>query len=349
MVIYSINYKVKGEQKMNLFKVKIIYLCLAIVLILGVSPTVLANESFKVTPWQAYPEKTVELAGFIEEKVDGEGYKTYVIEPNSDVKFNFNTGWLFVHSLGSSEDIREVVCDTVTFEKATRMDNSMWYDSESELIENEYIKKGATFKFKTPGKYELYFSLGYATRDERMQIQSNDELLSWQYSPTVIVEVQGDGGVDHTNIFVPNEDKELEFSNNKSEIKFTNWRGLDNGHEVRFNFENNSDFIDTSNYALVLFSEDSSLREIHFLDEVTLYPGKKVMSGFHTQFDAEYVLSNKAKLIIIKFDNNEDKERLAASIPPNNERNKAYGVDYVIDPYENGNKWFKDNFNIDMK
>ena len=126
-------------------RLKILQLVLAIALIFQAMPSVFA-ESVKITPWRAYPDKTIEFEGFIEEKSDEDGRRIFVIEPNTPVTFNFTAGWIHVYSLGYDTDVREVFCDTISFEKATRTDNIFWYSNDSELTEMEYIKKGAAFK-----------------------------------------------------------------------------------------------------------------------------------------------------------------------------------------------------------
>jgi len=164
---------------MNHLKRKITLL-LAVVMTFFLSLTAFAQTNHVINPWSAYLDKTLELSGFIQTETDSEGYNTFVIEPNSFVTFNFPMGWLRVEDSNHS-DVRELVCNTISLEKATRTDNEFWYNNESKLKDIEYIKSGAKLQFITPGTYVLYFSMGYSTRDERIAIQKDESNLAWQY------------------------------------------------------------------------------------------------------------------------------------------------------------------------
>lgn len=140
---------------------------------------------------------------------------------------------------------------------------------------------------------------------------------------------------------------------NQSTIRLNRWEQFDSSHGVYYTIKNNTNMIDTNNFALVLFMNDGGkygfISEIHFFEEIVLAPSEEYNDLFYSQFYAPSVLNNKIKAVIVKFENVDKLEKMKKSAPPNNLVNNAYDIKTSIDDGEKGKQWFKDNFNIDIK
>lgn len=168
---------------------KVFATVLALTMVLVMGTTALAADKVVKLWSDVVPNGTVTITGLkdttSDNTIDGD---VYVIDTNSTITYNRPLGNLEVfdaHDL-SGTILTDVYTSNIS--KATRQDNEFWYDEESEIISIEYIKTGASLKFNKEGLYGIYTHLGYATREERISIQS-DETYSWQYSPTLYVKV----------------------------------------------------------------------------------------------------------------------------------------------------------------
>ena len=141
---------------------------------------------------------------------------------------------------------------------------------------------------------------------------------------------------------------------NQAKLSLTDWSKNDTGHIVYYRIKNelsakaNEHIIDTSRYALILYSPDlfsSNLSaEVHFLKSQSLSEGESIGDSFQTQFAGDYVINQSIKAVLVKFDSDKEQKDFKAGIPM-----KQAGYDYLIDENTNGQKWLKDSFNITLK
>lgn len=148
-------------------------------------------------------------------------------------------------------------------------------------------------------------------------------------------------------------DKLSEATLNQSKISFDGWRWFDTSHGIHYELKNDTNVTDITNMALIFYSnkggEHGFVSEIHFFEEIILEPGEVHRDLFHTQFFAEYVLDEMAKVIVVKFETVEELKQLKETVPPNNLVNQAYDIETSINQGDAGKQWFKNNFNIDIK
>ncbi|MBE7022729.1 MAG: hypothetical protein E7414_05905 [Ruminococcaceae bacterium] len=143
--------------------------------------------------WSEIPNGSVTLSGVYDITYDDWGDAIYVIDRDSTITFNSylsdyfrlyeSNNYMEEFTLQDNPFCTPIVCETTSY-----MDNLQWYDEESEMELSEQYMPGLTLQFNKIGKYGVYFTPGYASREERIGIQFNDNSnLGWQYSPTITV------------------------------------------------------------------------------------------------------------------------------------------------------------------
>lgn len=153
---------------------------------------------------------------------------------------------------------------------------------------------------------------------------------------------------------VEGQAEENKYVSNQATLSLINWFQNDTGHIVQYRLTNelsakpNEQIIDTSRYALILYSPDLSnskmSAEVHFLRSESLSEGESIGDSFQTQFAGDYVIDQSIKAVLVKFDSEQEQKDFKAGIPM-----KKAGYDYLIDENGNGQKWLKDNFNITLR
>jgi len=333
--------KIEAEEIKMKFKLKKIpfFLAFALVLsILSTTVTAFASESKEAILWSDLPNRKIVFDKCINVvQMDNGSYK-YTIEKNSSAKFLYNAYSINVYDADEGmTNIIDEVTEKVSFDIITYMDDPIM---SGYMNETSVIKAGAVLKFTKPGHYFIWTSYGYASRDERLKIRESNETYSWQITPSIYVDVVGDAG----EIAEPVKNK-TETRNNAT-VKFTDWSELDNGHSIECVLSNNTDNLDTSDYALIFYSNENTRAEVHFLGAHQLKPKSSEIIYIHTQYSGGFALSENLKTIIVKFADEKQKQEFMSSIPYNYEINKNFGVDYGVDDGEAGDTWLKETFNI---
>lgn len=255
---------------------------------------------------------------------------------------------------------------TAQYAKIDRSGNllSDWSDARTILTANDWGKSSTDYKNATISK-ELMLSAptqsieikrinALQTEYKNISITSNSDRIEFEEGTDAVVLNTTDG------LIIADLDQFK--TKNQSQLKIVDWRSLDNAHCIEVSLRNNTSKTDTSNYAVVFFSDHSSAQdyhkceqtssyncnigEVHFLDSVTLSPGASKYIEFSTQYDGDFVLNNKLKVIILKFDSEAEKLSFKESVPfytghPDKETN------YELKRFE-GEKWFKDTFNLSV-
>lgn len=205
----------------------------------------------------------------------------------------------------------------------------------------------------TKGKQHLhYHDFEFDERNFYIDLQDGKVVISGDKGFSISMGNEVDFDI-HKPILNGNIEEPMnEYTINQATLKFTNWSPLDNGHVIHYTIKNdqkpkaNSNIIDTSRYAVVLYGPGKE-GEVHILESKDLLYGETVSGTFHTQFGANSVLDNKITTIIVKFDDALDKQKFENGIPMN--KGNDYWIDYLIDDGIKGQEWFQDNFNINIK
>lgn len=143
--------------------------------------------------WTEIPSGSVTIDG-VYDITYFEGDPIYVIDKDSTVTFcSYLSDYINVYADGNGNStslLDSKVCTPIVYETITYDDNEFWYDEESAMIPTTQVKPGMTVKFNKVGEHWIHFGPGYASRDERLAIQLDDNsLLGWQYWPTMIFKV----------------------------------------------------------------------------------------------------------------------------------------------------------------
>lgn len=143
--------------------------------------------------WEEIPNGSATISGVYDITYDG-GAPVYVIDRNSTITYNSyldiwaNVGSDTVDVAGNNLLLQSPICTPLVYETISYEDNTSWYDLDSDMMTVEQIAPGMTVQFNTVGRHYIQVSPGYASRDERIAIQHNENsTLTWQWSPTIAV------------------------------------------------------------------------------------------------------------------------------------------------------------------
>lgn len=174
----------KGEEEINV-----------VLRVDGTAPINVSNgkRTESVFIWTEIPSGSVTIEGLYDITYF-EGEPIYVVDKDSEIYFcSYLSDTISVYADGdgnSTSLLDSKVCTPTVYETITYDDNEFWYDEESAMIPTTQVKPGMTVKFNKVGEHWIHFGPGYASRDERLAIQFNDDsLLGWQYWPTMIFKV----------------------------------------------------------------------------------------------------------------------------------------------------------------
>ncbi|WP_312093085.1 hypothetical protein [Aminipila sp.] len=308
-------------------KKRILPVFLVIMVIMSTSVIAYAAQNQELVLWSDLPNGKIIFDKCIESIPLENGNVKYRIENNSTVKFMYNANSICVYDYEEGyTDIVNKVTEKLNFNTFTFMDD--WLTRDGNMIERTMISEGAKLKFITPGEYFIRTSYGYKNRAEGLKLEENSTSYSWQETPSIYVEVVGE-----------------ETTKNMSTASFTDWREIDNGHLIECKLENKTNRTDVSDYALIFYT-DNMPTEVHFLDKTELNSSKSKIFDIHTQIAGDYVLSGAAKTVIVKFENDAEKNDFRKSIPYDKTTDSDSTIDYVIDKGTLGVKWLKDTFGI---
>lgn len=301
---------------------------LVIIVIMTTSVIAYAVQKKEVVLWNDLPNGKIVFEKCIESVPLEDGNIKYRIENNSTAEFMYNANSICIYNYKEGyTDIVDKVTEKINFKTFTFMDD--WMTRDGNMIGRTMINEGATLKFNTPGEYSIWTSYGYKNRAEGLKLEETSTSYSWQETPHIYIEVVG-----------------VETTKNMSTVGFTDWRELDNGHLIECKLENKTNKTDVSDYALIFYADDNLSTEVHFLDKTALNPSKSKTFDIHTQIAGDYVLSGAAKTVIVKFENDAEKNDFKKSIPYDKTTDGDSNVDYVIDKGTLGVKWLKDTFGI---
>ncbi len=146
--------------------------------------------------WSEIPNGSATINGVYDITYDEWGEEVYVIDKNSTITYNsYLSDYINVYSEAKAMAEQELflesdVCTPVMYDTISYLDNSIIYDNDSEQVPTTQVKPGMTVKFNYLGYNVIQVSPGYASRDERISIQDNeDTLYGWQWSPAISVMV----------------------------------------------------------------------------------------------------------------------------------------------------------------
>ena len=142
--------------------------------------------------------------------------------------------------------------------------------------------------------------------------------------------------------------QEKEHTSNQSTLRFTGFYQLDIGNSINYEIKNNTDYIDTSRYAVIAYADGMHI-EVHILDEVQLNPNETYTGSFVSGYNTPTFLDDATSIIIVKFDDTSDKAGFEKSVPFDYERAKTLHIPGYVELSDKSQKWLKDNFNIDWK
>lgn len=150
------------------------------------------TTSQSITFWDEIPNGSVTINGVYDITYDEYGDEIYVIDRNSTIVFNsYLSDYIHTYEEGAEEStpmLEGTICTPVVYNTVSYMDNIMWYDENGEMEMKTQVAPGMTVKFNKVGHHWIYFTPGYASRDERVSIQFNENSnLGWQWSPTISV------------------------------------------------------------------------------------------------------------------------------------------------------------------
>ena len=181
---------------------------------------------------------------------------TYVIDKNATITFNTHlsddAAIIENDNYGDSVPMLESNLCTVSGYNTIKYSDNEWYDDGGEMSEITQILPGMAVKFTKPGDFKIYFKLGFASREERMNIQNNN--YGWEFAPTVAFKViDAAPTAKYTASKVIVNGKEIEFEayniNDNNYFKLRDVAAAINGTEKQF-----AVFWDESKNAISLIS-----------------------------------------------------------------------------------------------
>ncbi len=158
----------------------------------GSAPVNIANgkRTENILFWSEIPNGSITINGVYDISYD-EGEAVYVIDKDSTVTFNsYLSDYIHVYADGDEDSkplLENSVCVPLVYNTISYTDNIWWYDEEGGETEvKTQVAPGMTVKFNKTGNHWIHFGPGYASKEERIAIQYDENTLyGWQYSPTV--------------------------------------------------------------------------------------------------------------------------------------------------------------------
>ncbi len=142
--------------------------------------------------WSEIPNGSATINGLYDITYDEYGDPVYVIDKNSTITYNsYLSDYINVYADGSNDStslLESAVCTPIVYNTISYLDNIMWYDEEGEMENSIQVSPGMTVQFNTVGHHWIQVTPGYASREERIAIQFNENTnYGWQWSPPISV------------------------------------------------------------------------------------------------------------------------------------------------------------------
>jgi len=195
---------------------------LALVLVFSTMVTVFAYERDELILWEDLPDGKIVFSNSYSEYQTDIGKIIYVVDKNSTMELLFNAYSIYIYDenefyeTNEWRDVTDEVTEKINFNTISYMDDIIM---PGEMKETEVIQAGAKLKFIKPGQYSISVTYGYASREERLEIQKNDETYSWQVTRTIFVWVADTNGETEEN-YTENYDN---YNETQDLIKYSEW------------------------------------------------------------------------------------------------------------------------------
>lgn len=161
----------------------------------GTAPINISNgkRTESLNMWSEIPNGSIAIKGLYDITYS-EGEAVYVIDKDSEIYFcSYLSDNISVYADGEESSVslfESSVCTPIVYETITYDDNELWYDEESAIVPTTQVKPGMTVKFNKVGEHWINFGPGYASREERVAIQLDENsLFGWQFWPTMTFKV----------------------------------------------------------------------------------------------------------------------------------------------------------------